>query len=185
MVIILSVIIYCSHRVAFQIVQESILIPGSDLHLMYQSSQSAGYFSLLYMRLTGSQIPSSLSHVHIRVEIEGSIYTKMYEADPDLTHVFAWNKRNVYKQKVGRKSRCRGRSIDRTRRKLIISGFELRQVYGVALAKISIGYQYSNCANVIWETQTATLNGFVVDISDIGGWSLDVHHHYNFHEGIY
>ncbi|KAK6619588.1 hypothetical protein RUM43_012345 [Polyplax serrata] len=139
-----------------QIVQESILIPGSDLHLMYQSSQSAGYFSLLYMRLTGNQIPSTLTHVHVRVEIEGSIYTKMYEADPDLTHIFAWNKRNVYKQKV----------------------------YGVALAKISIGYQYSSCVNVIWETQTATLNGFVVDISDIGGWSLDVHHHYNFHEGI-
>lgn len=56
-------------------------------------------------------------------------------------------------------------------------------MYGVALAKISIGYQYSSCVNVIWETQTATLNGFVVDISDIGGWSLDVHHHYNFHEG--
>lgn len=67
---------------------------------MYQSSQSAGYFSLLYMRLTGNQIPSTLTHVHVRVEIEGSIYTKMYEADPDLTHIFAWNKRNVYKQKV-------------------------------------------------------------------------------------
>jgi subtilisin-like proprotein convertase family protein len=22
-----------------------------------------------------------------------------------------------------------------------------------------------------------------VDISDVGGWSLDIHHHYNFHEG--
>lgn len=29
----------------------------------------------------------------------------------------------------------------------------------------------------------AVLQGFDVDISDIGGWSLDVHHHYNFHEG--
>lgn len=57
-------------------------------------------------------------------------------------------------------------------------------MYGLAIAKVSIGYQYETCGNVIWETQTATMEGFTVDISDIGGWSLDVHHHYNFHEGI-
>lgn len=58
-----------------------------------------------------------------------------------------------------------------------------KQVYGVAQARISVGYQYSSCPSVIWETQTAMLQGFDVDISDIGGWSLDIHHHYNFHEG--
>jgi hypothetical protein len=57
------------------------------------------------------------------------------------------------------------------------------QVYGVAQARISVGYQYSSCPAVVWETQTATLQGFDVDISDVGGWSLDIHHHYNFHEG--
>jgi len=60
---------------------------------------------------------------------------------------------------------------------------ELFQVYGVAQARISVGYQYSTCPAVVWETQTATLQGFDVDISDVGGWSLDIHHHYNFHEG--
>ncbi|XP_051159641.1 teneurin-a isoform X4 [Leptopilina boulardi] len=139
-----------------QIVQESIAIPGSNLHLMYQSSQAAGYLSTVRMQLTGSFIPKSLTHVHVHVEIEGSLHTKTYEADPNLTHTFAWNKRNVYKQKV----------------------------YGIAQAKISIGYQHSTCPSVIWETQTATLQGFDVDISDVGGWGLDIHHHYNFHEGI-
>ncbi|XP_016839726.1 teneurin-a isoform X5 [Nasonia vitripennis] len=139
-----------------QIVQESIAIPGSNLHLMYRSSQAAGYLSTVKMQLTGPFIPKSLTHVHVHVEIEGSLHTKTYEADPELTHTFAWNKRNVYKQKV----------------------------YGVAQARISIGYQYSSCASIIWETQTATLQGFDVDISDVGGWGLDIHHHYNFHEGI-
>lgn len=139
-----------------QIVQESIPIPGSDLHLMYRSSQAAGYLSTLHMRLTGPAIPKSLTHVHVRVEVEGSLTVKTYEADPFLSHTFAWNKRNVYKQKV----------------------------YGVAHAKVSVGYQHSTCAEPIWETETATLQGFEVDISDIGGWGLDIHHHYNFHEGI-
>lgn len=80
--------------------QESISIPGSDLHLMYQSSQAAGYLSSIHMKLTGKTIPRSLTHVHVRVEVEGSLHVRTYEADPNLTHVFAWNKRNVYKQKV-------------------------------------------------------------------------------------
>ncbi|KRT82794.1 hypothetical protein AMK59_4421, partial [Oryctes borbonicus] len=139
-----------------QIVQESIPIPGSDLHLMYQSSQATGYLSTIHMKLTGPIIPKTLTHVHVRVEIEGSLHVKTYEADPNLEHTFAWNKRNVYKQKV----------------------------YGIAQAKVSIGYQHSTCSEPIWETQTANLKGFEVDISDIGGWGLDIHHHYNFHEGI-
>lgn len=108
------------------------------------------------MRLTQEKIPKTLTHVHVGVEIEGSLHVKTYEADPNLTHVFAWNKRNVYKQKV----------------------------YGVAIARISVGYQYTSCAVPVWESQTAKLQGFDVDISDVGGWGLDIHHHYNFHEGI-
>jgi hypothetical protein len=123
---------------------------------MYRSSQAAGYLSSVKMQLTGPFIPKSLTHVHVHVEIEGSLHMKTYEADPNLSHTFAWSKRNVYKQKV----------------------------YGVAQARISIGYDYSSCASVIWETQTATLQGYDVDISDVGGWGLDIHHHYNFHEGI-
>lgn len=139
-----------------QIVQESIPIPGSDLHLMYQSSQATGYLSTIHMRLTGTKIPKTLTHVYVRVEVEGSLHVKTYEADPNLKHTFAWNKRNVYKQKV----------------------------YGTAQAKVSIGYQHTSCIEPIWETQTVTLKGFDVDISDIGGWGVDIHHHYNFHEGI-
>ncbi|BES99420.1 EGF-like domain [Nesidiocoris tenuis] len=139
-----------------QMLQESIRIPGSKLHLMYRTSLSPGYLSKVVMRLTRAVIPKSLVKVHVHVEIEGSVHTKVYEADPNLTHTFAWNKRNVYKQKV----------------------------YGVAQAKISVGYEHSTCSNIVWETQTAILQGFDVDISDVGGWSLDIHHHYNFHEGI-
>ncbi|XP_055389787.1 teneurin-a isoform X2 [Condylostylus longicornis] len=139
-----------------QIVQESIQIPGSGLHLTYQSSQASGYLSIVRMRLTGEKIPSTLTHVHVGVEIEGSLHVKTYEADPNLIHTFAWNKRNVYRQKV----------------------------YGVTIARISVGYQHSTCKQPVWNTQTAKLQGYDVDISDIGGWGLDIHHHYNFHEGI-
>ncbi|XP_076255670.1 teneurin-a transmembrane protein isoform X2 [Rhynchophorus ferrugineus] len=139
-----------------QIVQESIPIPGSELNILYQSSQTLGYLSTIHMKLTGEKIPNTLTHVHVRVEIEGCLYVKTYEADPNIYHTFAWNKRNIYKQKV----------------------------YGIAMAKVSIGYQHDTCSDLVWVTQTSEIKGFDVDISDIGGWGLDIHHHYNFHEGI-
>lgn len=83
-----------------QVVQESIPIPGSDLNLVYRSSHAPGYLSAVHMKLTGATVPETLTHVHVRVEVEGSLHVRTYEADPNLTHVFAWNKRNVYKQKV-------------------------------------------------------------------------------------
>jgi hypothetical protein len=122
---------------------------------MYHSSQAPGYLSTALMRLTHSHIPETLRLVHLRVVIEGSVYEKTFEADPHLSYTFAWNKRNVYKQKV----------------------------YGVATARVSVGYEYTTCASIVWETQTVAMQGFDVDISDVGGWSLDIHHHYNFHEG--
>ncbi|XP_050530422.1 teneurin-a isoform X1 [Daktulosphaira vitifoliae] len=139
-----------------QLLQESISIPGSNLNLIYRSSWATGYYSYLIIHLTQSDISPHLKVVHITVEIEGSVYNHKLEADPNLKYTFTWDKRNVYKQKV----------------------------YGIAKAKVSVGYEYINCNQIVWEVQMTVLQGFDVDISDIGGWSLDVHHHYNFHEGI-
>lgn len=101
-VLIIIIILLLSNNLCiyFQIVSESIGIPGSLVKLTYRSSQSAGYLSCVHVQLTRRVVPASLIRVHVRVEIEGSLHTHTYEADPDLTHIFAWNKRNVYKQKV-------------------------------------------------------------------------------------
>lgn len=56
-------------------------------------------------------------------------------------------------------------------------------MYGEALAEVSVGYEYMTCNAIVWETQTARLYGFHMDISDIGGWNLDIHHMYNFEAG--
>lgn len=84
----------------FQLLQESIGIPGSNLNLIYRSSWATGYYSYLIIHLTQSDISPELKVVHISVEIEGSIYNHVLEADPNLKYTFTWDKRNVYKQKV-------------------------------------------------------------------------------------
>lgn len=49
---------------------------------------------------------------------------------------------------------------------------------------VSVGYEYSSCHHIIWEVQTTQVSGHDMSVSDIGGWNLDIHHKYNFHEGM-
>lgn len=49
---------------------------------------------------------------------------------------------------------------------------------------MKVGYEYKNCRNIIWDVQTTKLSGHDMSISEVGGWNLDIHHRYNFHEGL-
>ncbi|XP_066154380.1 teneurin-m isoform X3 [Euwallacea fornicatus] len=139
-----------------QVIQESLGIPGTGLHLVYHSSRAAGYLSTIQLQLTPDVIPATLKLIHLRITIEGILFEKVFEADPVIKFTYAWNRLNVYRQRV----------------------------YGVTTAIVKVGYQYSDCKDVIWDVQTTKLSGHDMSISDVGGWNLDIHHRYNFHEGI-
>ncbi|CAB3228851.1 unnamed protein product [Arctia plantaginis] len=139
-----------------QVIQESLEIPGTGLHLVYHSSRAAGYLSTIQLQLTPEKIPSTLALIHLRITIEGILFKKTFEADPVIKFTYPWNRLNVYKQRV----------------------------YGVTTALVKVGYQYTDCKDIIWNVQTTKLSGQDMSISDVGGWNLDIHHRYNFHEGI-
>ena len=53
------------------------------------------------IRLTpGGAFPESLQRVHLDVRVSGRTFRRTFEADADLAYTFAWDKRNVYNQKV-------------------------------------------------------------------------------------
>ncbi|XP_042864966.1 teneurin-m-like isoform X4 [Penaeus japonicus] len=139
-----------------QAVQESVRIPGTGLYLVYHSSRANGYESTLRLQLTPDRIPSSLRRVHLRIVLEGILFRKVFEADPAIKFTYAWNRMNVYRQSV----------------------------YGVTVARVSVGYEHENCPKIIWEHQTARVAGYDLAISSVGGFNLHVHHAYNFHQGI-
>ena len=56
--------------------------------------------STIMIQLTPDKIPSNLAIVHLRVSVEGSVFQKLFEADPGLKYKFAWDRRNAYNQKV-------------------------------------------------------------------------------------
>ena len=91
-----------------QILQETLAIPGSPVKLVYQSSSSPGFLSTIDLQLTGDHVPTSLRLVHLRIVVEGNLFTKVFEAEPQIKYTYAWNKRNVYRQKVYGLATARG-----------------------------------------------------------------------------
>lgn len=47
----------------------------------------------------------------------------------------------------------------------------------VCVCVVSVGFEYESCLDLIlWEKRTATLQGYELDASNMGGWSLNKHH---------
>ncbi|KAM4826765.1 LOW QUALITY PROTEIN: teneurin-2 [Thomomys bottae] len=131
--------------------------PGSSVRLRYLSSRTAGYKSLLKVTMTQSAVPLNLSGFHLMVAVEGHLFQKSFQASPNLAYTFIWDKTDAYGQRV----------------------------YGLSDAVVSVGFEYETCPSLIlWEKRTALLQGFELDPSNLGGWSLDQHHILNVRSGI-
>ncbi|XP_004587729.2 teneurin-1 [Ochotona princeps] len=140
-----------------QVVQEEIPIPSSFVRLSYLSSRTPGYKTLLRILLTHSTIPVGMIKVHLTVAVEGRLTQKWFPAAINLVYTFAWNKTDIYGQKV----------------------------WGLAEALVSVGYEYEMCPDfILWEQRTVVLQGFEMDASNLGGWSLNKHHILNPQSGI-
>lgn len=51
---------------------------------------------------------------------------------------------------------------------------------------VSVGYEYESCASLIlWEKRTVILQGYELDPTNLGGWSLNKHHILNTRSGTY
>uniref|UniRef100_A0A671L4E6 Teneurin-3 n=1 Tax=Sinocyclocheilus anshuiensis TaxID=1608454 RepID=A0A671L4E6_9TELE len=140
-----------------QVLQEETAIPGSDLNLMYLSSRAAGYRPVLKVTMTQATIPFNLMKVHLMVAVVGRLFQKWFPAEPNLFYTFIWDKTDAYNQRV----------------------------YGLSEAVVSVGFEYESCLDLIlWEKRTAILQGYELDASNMGGWTLDKHHILDVQNGI-
>uniref|UniRef100_A0AAY5EQA9 Teneurin-2 n=1 Tax=Electrophorus electricus TaxID=8005 RepID=A0AAY5EQA9_ELEEL len=140
-----------------QVLHEQIEIPGTRLKLRHLSSRAAGYRALLKITMTQAVVPLSLAKVHLMVAVEGHLFQKWFHASPNLAYTFVWDKTDAYSQRV----------------------------YGLSEAVVSVGYEYETCPSlVLWEKRTVLLQGYELEPSNLGGWSLDKHHILNLRSSI-
>ena len=158
--VILSLLARSEVVLESRVLQETFPVPDTEgrVNLVYSSAKSRGYRSTLDLRLTppGASLPATLTRVLLHISVEGSLTERVFEADPDLGYTHAWKRVNVYH----------------------------RTVYGTTTAVVRVGYVYSDCAETVWVVRTARILGEELAASAIGGWNFDVHHRYNFQEGI-
>uniref|UniRef100_A0A671NMG3 Teneurin-2 n=1 Tax=Sinocyclocheilus anshuiensis TaxID=1608454 RepID=A0A671NMG3_9TELE len=140
-----------------QVLHEQVEIPGTGLKLCYLSSRTSGYLSLLKVIMTPAPVPLSLAKVHLMVAVEGHLLQKWFHASPNLAYTYIWDKTDAYRQRV----------------------------HGLTEALVSVGYEYETCpSQILWEKRTAVLQGYELNPSNLGGWSLDKHHMLNVRSGI-
>lgn len=82
------------------VLRQSVPLRGTNLRLVYTSTWASGHQSALWIGMTGPSIPKGLAEVHLVVSVAGQRQTKQFEADPNLSFVFTWDKHDVYGQKV-------------------------------------------------------------------------------------
>ena len=126
---------------------------------MIFSTTQAGYLSLLYIQMTPYSTVNyeNVTIILLRIEIEGFRFERSFEYDANLTYIFSWDKRNVYKQKV----------------------------YGLTEAAIAVGYVFQNCPHSpVWTQSKAFLRGFSSIVEDFGGWNLNVYHKLDITHGM-
>ena len=136
-----------------QVLQEVVPLPGlPDYKLVYRSENALSYHSLLKLQLTpAAAVPPQLGYIHLRVIVEGTVTEFTLETDANLTHTFAWDRHNVYGQKI----------------------------YGRTDAYVHVGYQaITEGCPISWHTLVAPMAGFAPNISAIGEFNIDVHHHF-------
>ncbi|KAA3679596.1 uncharacterized protein DEA37_0003942, partial [Paragonimus westermani] len=136
----------------------SILLGDSRIRLLYRSDRTAGYQSLVRVHLLSRQraVPERLREIHLILDVAGLRQTRRLEPEPGLIQTFMWNKTDGYN----------------------------RTVYGLVNAKVSAGYVYEGCAQVVWEHRIVQLAGHELSSSELANWNLDLVHFYAVNHGI-
>ncbi|PAA92813.1 hypothetical protein BOX15_Mlig024160g3 [Macrostomum lignano] len=139
-----------------QVIKLSIPVPDSPFSLVYSSSRAAGFKELLPVKLLSDSLPTGLAEVLCQVSIGGSLQQKRFHPKPNLTHIFEWDRMDPF-----------GRPLT-----------------GLVEARVSVGFRFSSCSRIVWQTRATLLPGAELIPSRLGQWSIDKVHAYDYEAGV-
>lgn len=88
--------------------QESLNISGSSLQLNHFSSRTSGFASVLLIVLTKNEELKNVTKITVKISNAGLQEETSYEPEKNLSHVYAWNGLNAYRQLVYGFSNAKG-----------------------------------------------------------------------------
>ncbi|CAD6197402.1 unnamed protein product [Caenorhabditis auriculariae] len=133
---------------------EQIPIPGSSLNLVYDSSRVPATNSTLIIGILGVDIDVELRLVHLIIDVAGRHFEFKLAPKVNLTHVFAWDRMNAYRQSE----------------------------HGVTSVFVRIGFEYRGCSReseIVWISRRTEMMGATSRKMEGTSWTIDVHHFFD------
>lgn len=158
-----------------QTLRESVRVAGTPFSLCYASDRAPGRsaaFSML-IPLTGESVPDVLSSVELEVSVAGQAQRVTFSPAPNLSHVFAWDGRDVY-----------GRAVQGSQDAIVRITYVYPGVYEIPPDLLSTFAFPSGSPSEIrsrsdvrmTQTHVVRLGQWDARSEALGGWTLDVHH---------
>lgn len=168
----------CEIAVESQVVREAIPIAGTPFTLRYASDRAEGYAAArtIDVRLSGQSVPASVKRMVLRANLAGQTISKQFAPGPDQRTTLVWDGRDPF-----------GRMLQGKQRAEVLIGWVWPAVYELSADEIAFGAPSgSPLAGVLaqveftaWKRWTGLLGTFDPQAEQIGGWTLDAHHHYD------
>jgi len=83
-----------------QAVREVVKLPEIHSSLVYLSSRSEGYQSILALSLIDGDEPANLLLVHLKIIIQGRLFEKKFEPSSNLVYMYEWPRTDAYGRAV-------------------------------------------------------------------------------------
>ena len=131
------------------------LQPGRP-RLVWVPGRRSDYTASLQLELVGPDLSPALLTVTTVFTVEGRVFRAEHEATPNLTAHFHWDGYSAYGVKH----------------------------YGLSQMLLAVGFHYKLCPGVVWVKQKIAVHGHIPAATDVGGWTLDVHHLFNPRDNI-
>jgi len=160
-----------------QSVGESIPLVGTPYNLVYNSERVNVSGNRLKIKITGDEIEPFLESIELAIDIAGSQHNFTFPLESNIEHLFEWDGLDVF-----------GRTIDFARAKIKIYYTYTRQGNHLSITDKDAYIKSSfpdNSHNTVYRLYYKDLYFESKNInSDIGAWSINIHHHYDVERNI-
>ena len=171
-----------------QVLGESIPVTGTPYSLNYRSDRAPWYKPAytVTIPLSGETLPPSVQYIELVIEVAGTKYSERFPAMPNQKTTFVWDGRDSYGRRLQGFQPIRvgvGYAYEVFRGP---AGISLGRLFGVfgAFPTFGVGRALSPSepnVTLLWQWWNGAIGTYdqTAPPSNLGGWSLDVHHFYD------
>jgi len=161
-----------------QVLGERLPIVGTPFSLNYRSSRVLGYKKpyVLEIPLRGETVPASLAHIVLDISIAGRQFVQKFPRSAQAT-TFVWDGLDGFGRQVQGQQTAEVR-IGYAYKPVYKTPSEFRQSFArLGNEPISLGREPFTI--ILWKEYTKKLSAWFPLSSELGGFSLNIHHIYN------